>query len=301
MSAWPHTTVLLQESVEALAPRDGQWFVDCTLGCGGHAEALLEAAACTVIGIDRDDDALAISRQRLARFGDRLITVKGSFGDLEKILDDLGVRGVDGVLADLGVSSVQLDTPERGFSFRSSGPIDMRMDSSARLSAQEIVDTWDVESLAECISKYGEERHARRVARAIVQGRPWRDTLQLAEAVRAAIPGANQQRIHPATRTFQALRIAVNDELGELERLLPAALNALRSGGRLALISFHSLEDRIVKRFISHESGRDFPRDPYGNPLGTPRLHSRSSSIVPPPSDPNPRARSARLRAAVRL
>lgn len=301
MSAWPHTTVLLQESVEALAPRDGQWFVDCTLGCGGHAEALLEAAACTVIGIDRDDDALAISRQRLARFGDRLITVKGSFGDLEKILDDLGVRGVDGVLADLGVSSVQLDTPERGFSFRSSGPIDMRMDSSARLSAQEIVDTWDVESLAECISKFGEERHARRVARAIVQGRPWRDTLQLAEAVRAAIPGANQQRIHPATRTFQALRIAVNDELGELERLLPAALNALRSGGRLALISFHSLEDRIVKRFISHESGRDFPRDPYGNPLGTPRLHSRSSSIVPPPSDPNPRARSARLRAAVRL
>lgn len=299
--AWPHESVLLAETVEALAPKAGECFVDGTLGCGGHAEALLEAADCRVIGIDRDDEALRISAERLARFGDRFVAVKGSFGDLAKILDDLGVDSVDGVLADLGVSSVQLDTPGRGFSFRTAGPIDMRMDTSARLSAQEIVDTWDVESLTECIGTYGEERHAGRVARAIVQGRPWRDTLTLAEAVRAAIPHAGQQRIHPATRTFQALRIAVNDELGELEKLLPAALNALRSGGRLAIISFHSLEDRIVKRFISHESGRDFPRDPYGNPLGTPRLHRRSSSIVPPPSDPNPRARSARLRAAVRL
>ena len=303
MGAWPHIPVLLDEVVAALAPRSGEVYVDCTLGMGGHTEALLQAAECTVIGVDRDVSALAIARSRLAPFGDRFVGVHGSFGDVAEILagrvDREGGDGVDGVLADLGVSSLQLDTPERGFSFRSAGPLDMRMDTSAGSGAADLLNHWDEGRLGECIATYGEERFARRIARLIVQGRPWSDTLTLAEAIAAAVPGGRASRIHPATRTFQALRIAVNDELGELERLLPAAVDLLRPGGRLAIISFHSLEDRIVKRFFARESGRDAERDPYGNRLGTPRL-SHLASATPGPDDPNPRARSARLRTAVR-
>lgn len=301
---WPHISVLLQESVEALAPGAGDVIVDCTLGAGGHTEAILQAADCTVIGVDRDLSALAIARARLAAFGPRFVPVHGSFGNLKEVLDSIGVIAVDGVLADLGVSSLQLDTPSRGFSFRAAGPVDMRMDTSAGQSAADLVQNWDEAELASCIFAYGEERHSRRIARAIVQGRPWHDTLALADAIAACIPasekrGGSSSRIHPATRTFQALRIAVNDELGELERLLPAAVDLLRPGGRLAIISFHSLEDRIVKRFIARESGRGAERDPFGNPMSEPRL-LMPRSVTPAPQDPNPRSRSARLRTATR-
>jgi 16S rRNA (cytosine1402-N4)-methyltransferase len=301
MTDWPHISVLLEACVEALAPADGEVFVDCTLGMGGHTEAMLEAAECTVYGIDRDDDALAIAQERLARFGPRFVPLKGSFGDLANLLDERGVDRVDGLMVDLGVSSLQLDTPERGFSFRHHGPLDMRMDSSAGTTAAEIVNHWDAASLERCLTEYGEERFARRVAAAIVRGRPWEDTLSLAEAIRGAIPRKTHGKIHPATRSFQAIRIAVNDELGQLERLLPAAVERLRPHGRLAILSFHSLEDRIVKRFLARESGRGTPRDAYGHPLEPPRLSSRSRPILPSPDDPNPRARSVRLRSAVRL
>jgi 16S rRNA (cytosine1402-N4)-methyltransferase len=292
-----HVTVLQQESIDALAPQAGQVFVDCTLGGGGHAAALLSAADCTVIGIDRDPSALAAA---IDRCGDqRLRTVRGSFGDLAAHLEGLGIKKVDGVLADLGVSSHQLDTAERGFSFRRSGPIDMRMDPDGPLTAADIVNTWDESDIANVIYKYGEERRSRRVAWAIVNGRPWSDTAALAEVVAGAV-GRHKTRIHPATRTFQALRIAVNDELGELERLLPAALEHLNPSGRLAIITFQSLDDRICKRFLAHHAGRNAPRDAYGNPIEPPSLRLFPPR-TPSSSDPNPRARSARLRAAERL
>lgn len=301
MNPWPHASVLLDETVDALDPRDGEFYVDCTLGMGGHTEAILERADCSVMGIDRDDDALALASERLARFGDRFIPVKGSFGDLAQTLDKHGVHGVNGIIADLGVSSLQLDTANRGFSFRHSGPIDMRMDASASTSAADIVGSWDEDALAVLIKQYGEERFGKRIARAIVKGRPFHDTTQLAEAIASAVPNKPPQRIHPATRTFQAIRIQVNDELGQIERLLASAVDVLLPGGRLAVISFHSLEDRLVKQFLALESGRGTPRDPYGHPLVPPRLTSRSRPIRPAPEDPNPRARSARLRSAVRL
>ena len=301
MSEWPHETVLKQEVADALAPVDGEVFVDATVGMGGHSEALLQRAKCRVIGIDRDVEALQICRDRLAGFGDSFVGVHGAFDDLENLLDNLGVGGVDGIVADLGVSSLQLDSPSRGFSFRFAGPIDMRMNSSASTSALDIVNGWTEASLKQCIKEYGEERFAGRIARAIVQHRPFQDTKQLADTIAAAVPRKFQTRIHPSTRTFQALRIQVNDELGQLERLLPAAVRRLNAGGRLAIISFHSLEDRLVKTFLSHETGRNAPRDAYGHPVTPPRLQAPRRAQKPSPEDPNPRARSARLRTAVRL
>lgn len=297
-----HIPVLLHEVIAAIAPADDEVYVDCTLGGGGHTEALLEAADCRVIGLDRDPVALASAGERLQPFGKRFTPMRSAFSELPRVLEQLGLAEVHGVLADLGVSSPQLDTPERGFSFRLQGPIDMRMDPDQELSALDIVNTYEVGDIARLVSRYGEERRARRVARVIVEGRPWSDTLALAEAVGKAVgTPKGGSRIHPATRTFQALRIAVNDELGELERLLPSAVEALAPGGRLALISFHSLEDRIVKQFLYRESGRTGPKDPYGDPLETPRLASLPKSVTSSPDDPNPRARSARLRSAVRL
>lgn len=297
--SFEHVPVLLTEVVAALAPADGEVFVDCTLGGGGHSRALLEAADCRVIGLDRDPTALDAAQTALAGFGDRFQAVRARFSDLGQVLDDLGQPRVHGILADLGVSSPQLDTPERGFSFRHAGPIDMRMDPDAPLSAADIVNTWPVERIEAIVRDYGEERCARRVARAIVDGRPWSDTASLASAI-AAVVGRGTGRIHPATRTFQALRIAVNDELGELERLLPIAVDRLEVGGRLAIITFHSLEDRLVKRFLAERAGKGRPRDAFGNPIGAVDL-ALSPSVVPSPTDPNPRARSARLRVARRL
>lgn len=301
MTSWPHDTVLRDEVVLALDPADGEVHVDVTLGAGGHAEALLEAAACTVLGIDRDPSALSLASERLARFGDRFRAVHGRFGDLTAVLRREGVAQVDGIVADLGVSSMQLDRAERGFSFRAAGPVDMRMDPSSGTPLSAWLDATTEAELTDVIRELGEERHARKVARVILDGRPWTDTAALAAAVADAIPTRGPQRIHPATRTFQALRIQVNDELGELDRFLDAVVDALRPGGRLAVIAFHSLEDRRVKRFIARESGRDADKDAYGDPLVRPRLRPLTRLARPQTDDPNPRARSARLRTAVRL
>ncbi len=294
-----HLPVLAAEVLAVLQPADGRVYVDCTLGGGGHAGEFLRAADCRVIGIDRDPAALAAATARLATFGDRFTPVHGRFGELAAILAAHGITHADGILADLGVSSHQLDTPERGFSFRLAGPLDMRMDPTTGPSAADLANTASEEDLAAWIAKYGEERHARRVARKIVADRPWTGTADLAGAV-AGVVGRGTGRIHPATRTFQALRIVVNDELGEIERLLPAAVDALAPGGRLAVISFHSLEDRIVKQFLAAQAGKTLPRDPWGHPVGPVSLRLLPP-VSPSDSDPNPRARSARLRSAERL
>lgn len=298
--AFAHIPVLLDAVVASLQPQPGQVFVDCTLGGGGHAEALLQTTECRVIGLDRDPAALAAAGARLAQFEGRFTAVHARFSEVGRVLRGLGVPAVHGVLADLGVSSPQLDEPARGFSFRLQASPDMRMDPTSGLSAKVVVDSFTEDEIADIVLRYGEERRARRVARAIVAGRPWSDTVALAQAVARAVGGSEGHRIHPATRTFQALRIFVNDELGEVERLLPAAVDHLLPGGRLAVISFHSLEDRIVKQFFSREAGKDAPKDPYGHPLVSPRL-SLLPPITPRENDPNPRARSARLRVAVRL
>lgn len=294
-----HLSVLLEPTIEALAPAAGETFVDCTLGGGGHTEALLDAADVTVIGLDRDPAALQAASERLARFGDRFRPVHASFDQLAEVLGRLGLDTVDGILADLGVSSPQLDHAERGFSFRNAGPVDMRMDTTQGQTAAELLSEVSEKELVRILKEYGEERQARRVARALKADQPFEDTLALAATV-ASVIGRGKGRIHPATRTFQALRIAVNDELGQLERLLPQAVASLAPGGRLALITFHSLEDRIVKRFLHRAAGRGLPRDAYGNPVGEVTVRV-APSLAPSPSDPNPRARSARLRTATRL
>jgi 16S rRNA (cytosine1402-N4)-methyltransferase len=296
--AFQHVTVLLDEVVGAIAPRPSDVVVDCTLGGGGHSEALLVAGAGRVIGIDRDPAALAAASTRLAPFGDRFVAVRARFSELDAVLDSLGVEAIDGLVADLGVSSPQLDTPERGFSFRLAGPVDMRMDPDAPLSAADLVNGWPEADLADAIYELGEERRSRAVARAIVANRPFSDTATLAEVVARAV-GRVPGGIHPATRTFQALRIAVNAELDEVRALLPIASARLRPGGRLAIIAFHSLEDRIVKQFLQAEGGKTGPRDPWGNPLQPARFVD-ARLVRPSDDDPNPRARSARLRIATR-
>ena len=293
-----HISVLLNETTDALHPVDGGIYVDCTLGGGGHSERLLSMADCTVVGLDRDADAIAAASERLARFGDRFRPVRTTFAELPAALASLGFDQVDGILADFGVSSHQLDIAERGFSFRHAGPIDMRMDGDAELSAETLVNEASEEELGRIVRDYGEERRWRRVARTLVDGRPWSNTAELAAAIERAV-GGKHERIHKATRSFQGLRIAVNDELGQVERLLPAAVEAVRPGGHLAFIAFHSLEDRLVKRFFYAEAGRTGPKDAYGHPTAPVRL-ANLRLVRPTDDDPNPRARSARLRTATR-
>jgi 16S rRNA (cytosine1402-N4)-methyltransferase len=255
-----HEPVLLKEVVEWLRPGEGGTFVDCTVGLGGHAQAILTASPqSAVIGVDRDPDALVLARKRLAVFENRIHLVQANFESIASMLDSLGVTEVRGVLADLGVSSLQLSRSERGFSFASEAPLDMRMDQSSGVTAADLVNQLSDHELADLIFELGEERGARRIARAIVRVRerePIATTSQLADIVVRALNIPGRWRIHPATRTFQALRIAVNDELQGLERFIPDAISALVKGGRLAIISFHSLEDRIVKRCFLRESGR---------------------------------------------
>jgi 16S rRNA (cytosine1402-N4)-methyltransferase len=255
-----HEPVLLGEVLEWLRPQQGGIFVDCTLGLGGHAEAILNASPeAKVIGIDRDRQALSLARERLSIFENRFQTVHGSFADLAEALNRAGVAEVRGVLADLGVSSLQLDRGERGFSFASEAPLDMRMDQSEGDTAADLVNQLEERELADLIFEYGEERGARKIARAIARERernPITTTGQLADIVVRALKIPGRWRIHPATRTFQALRIALNRELESLESFIPQAVEALASGGRLAIISFHSLEDRIVKHSFQRESGR---------------------------------------------
>ncbi len=306
-----HRPVMVEEMVEALDPTEGEMFVDGTYGGGGHSRALLGAAACIVWGIDRDPTAVALGRAEEAASGGRLRVIEGAFGDMEALLARHGVHRVDGVALDLGLSSDQLDDPDRGFSFRDDGPLDMRM-AQAGPTAAELVNAASEAELADIIHCFGEERGARRIARAIVRARdvsPIRRTRELARIVASTVR-RTPRGVHPATRTFQAIRIWVNGELGEegeLGRGLAAAERLLRPGGRVAVISFHSLEDRQVKRFLSQRAGglprpaRHLPIAPEEAPAPSFRLIARRVR-KPKPSEiaANRRARSARLRAAVR-
>ena len=255
-----HEPVLLGEVIEWLRAEEGGMFVDCTVGLGGHARAILaESSKTRILGIDRDSETLALARERLSIFEKRVQLVHANFADIASVLNDAGLAEVSGVLADLGVSSPQLQRSERGFSFSSDAPLDMRMDQSRGETAAGLVNQLDERELADLIFEYGEERGARKIARAIARERERTEiatTKQLADLIVRALNIPGRWRIHPATRTFQALRIAVNDELNALERFIPDAVSALARGGRLAIISFHSLEDRIVKRSFLRESGR---------------------------------------------
>jgi 16S rRNA (cytosine1402-N4)-methyltransferase len=302
-----HDPVLLAEVLSLLSPRDGGIYVDGTFGSGGYAAALLDAADCTVFGIDRDPQAIARAAHLARRYGDRLTVVHGRFGDMAALAERRGLGAVDGVALDLGVSSPQLDDPRRGFSFRFDAPLDMRMEAAGR-SAADLLAALDEGELARLIAVYGEERHARRVARAIVAARrhgPIETTAQLADIVRRAVPRSHDG-IDPATRTFQALRIAVNDELAELDRGLSAAEILLASGGRLAAVSFHSLEDRRVKTFLksrSSASERRSRRLPFEAEPPQPTFRLLTRKAIRPSEaeiERNPRARSARLRGAER-
>jgi 16S rRNA (cytosine1402-N4)-methyltransferase len=303
---WRHEPVLLDAVLQALAPRPGGRYVDATLGLGGHTKALLEACLPNgrVLGIDRDEAVLKEALHRLNNLTERLMAVVGDFSDLETIAQDHGFTDVDGILMDLGVSSPQLDDAARGFSFQASGPLDMRMDQRSDLTAADIVNDWSEEEISHILWEYGEERYARKIARAICAERPIADTGALADLVARVI--GRRERIHPATRTFQALRIVVNDELGALERALPQVLDLLAVGGRLAVIAFHSLEDRIVKRFIRREASDCIcpPRLPMCvcghkatlRPVTTKPVRASAEEVAR-----NPRSRSARLRVAERI
>ena len=303
----PHTPVMLNEVMEALSPRDGAIYVDATFGAGGYAEALLEAVDCTVWGIDRDPRALAIGADLESRFRGRVTVLNGRFGDMVRLLSEVGVERIDGIALDLGVSSMQLDDPERGFSFRADGPLDMRMASSG-MTAAEVVNRLTEKELADIIFRYGEERRSRRIARAIVESRresPITRTGKLAELVRRVVV-KSKDGIDPATRTFQALRIYVNDEMGELERGLNAAEILLRPGGRLSVVSFHSLEDRQAKEFLQGRSGTAAKPSRHLSPQTAEAaptfklLHRRVVKPTAAETEANPRARSARMRAAER-
>jgi 16S rRNA (cytosine1402-N4)-methyltransferase len=295
MTTYVHEPIMTAETIALLAPSRGGLFVDCTVGLGGHARALLEAGASRVLGLDRDPDALKIARARLEEFGDRVELVHADYRQLGRVLDDRGVAGVAGTLADLGVSSMQLDAEGRGFSFRRDEPLDMRMDQSQGPTAADLLDRTGEEELANLIFEYGEERYSRRIARSIVEARrraPITTTGQLAQIVRRAVPRRGYQRIDPATRTFQAIRIWVNRELDQLEVFIGEACTRLLAGARFAVITFHSLEDRIVKHaFRALAQGR----------MALQILTKRP--IVPGDTelDRNPRSRSAKLRAVERL
>lgn len=305
----PHISVLLNEVVDALSPRDGGVYVDGTFGAGGYSRAILDRADCRVWGIDRDPEAIERGRKLALAYPGRLEIVEGRFGDMDRLLAEHGVESVDGVALDIGVSSPQIDEPERGFSFRFDGPLDMRMGRDGPTAA-DVVNTATQDELADIIFHYGEERMARRVARAIIAARleaPFARTKQLADVVRSVVPKGKGDAIDPATRTFQALRIHVNDELGELRRGLAAAESLLKHGGRLAVVSFHSLEDREVKTFLKERSSPPPSPSRHAPSLAADarspsfRLLSRKP-IVPTDQEAhsNPRARSARLRAAER-
>ncbi len=304
-----HVPVLSKEAIEVLQPRPGAIVVDCTLGAGGHARLLLEAIQPDgrLLAIDRDPAAVEGGRTRLSVFGPPPTVVRGDFADLERIARENGFEQVDAVLFDFGISSVQLDDPERGFSFRAEGPLDMRLDPESPLTAERVVNELPERELGERIRELGEERWAARIAQFIVRRRPLRTTRDLAAAVEAAIPkGAWPRDIHPATRTFQAIRMVVNDELGSIAQGLKAALQILSPGGRMAAITFHSLEDRLVKSFLVAESKDCLcpPQQPVCTCAHRASLRILTRKPVRPSDEEvrqNPRARSAKLRAAQKL
>ncbi len=301
----PHIPVLLEEVVKGLAVRPGGLYIDATIGEGGHAEAILEASSPDgyLLGIDVDDEALRRASERLARFKGRFALVRGSYRNLADIARREGFFRVDGILFDLGFAFFQVEDPRRGFSFYLNGPLDMRYDRTSRISAYHIVNQIPEEELAEIIRKYGEEPKAHRIARAIAQARPIRSTLELARVVEQVVGSGG--RIHPATRVFQAIRIAVNQELDNLKEALPQAVELLKPGGRVAVISFHSLEDRIVKEFFRRES-RDCicpPEMPVcvcGHKATLKVITAKPITPSPEEVEANPRSRSARLRIAER-
>lgn len=295
MTAPQHVPVMTREVVALLRPERGGLYVDCTVGLGGHARALLEAGAERLIGLDRDPDALAVARETLAPWSDRIELEHADYRDLPSVLTARGITGCDGALADLGVSSLQLDGADRGFSFRRDEPLDMRMDRSQGQTLAQLLRDIDEGPLADAIFQFGEERFSRRIARAIVMAREraaLETTGQLADVVRRAVPRKGYQRIDPATRTFQALRIMVNRELEGLDAFLASAAERLLAGARLAVISFHSLEDRIVKHGF-----RALERAGAALRIVTKRPLMPSEAEV----EANPRARSAKLRAIERL
>lgn len=303
-----HRPVLVQETVEHLQVRQGGAYVDCTVGEGGHALAIIQAATPggRLLGIDLDPRALEAARHRLQRYEDGSFTLaQGNYARVEELASPLGFTWPDGILLDLGLSSLQLEGRERGFSLRRDEPLDMRFDPAAPLTAAHIVNSYPLEQLAAIISSYGEEPRARSIARAITQQRPLRTTLQLAELV-TAVSGGSRGRIHPATRTFQGLRIAVNSELDNLKAGLQQAMSLLKPGGRLVVISYHSLEDRIVKEAMSREAKGCIcpPRVPVCTCEHSPSLRIISKRIITPQPDEvkeNPRSRSARMRVAQHL
>jgi len=302
-----HVPVLLDEVVAGLQPRPGNRFIDCTIGLGGHSAAILERIlpSGTLLGIDADPQAIKISQEKFRDYGEAVILVNDNFANLEAICERYHFHPVDGILFDLGVSSLQLDTADRGFSFHLDAPLDMRFSPEQGLTASDIVNTFSEQDLAKLIERYGEERHSRRIARCIVQNRPVTTTVELARLVEQALAG-RRTKIHPATRTFMALRIAVNSELQNLESALQQTVNLLRPGGRLTVISYHSLEDRVVKQFMRYAASSCVC------PPGTlicrcghvPTLKLISRKVIKPTSleiESNPRSRSARLRIAERL
>ncbi|MCW5887519.1 MAG: 16S rRNA (cytosine(1402)-N(4))-methyltransferase RsmH [Anaerolineales bacterium] len=310
-AAAAHLSVLYKETLAALSPTPGGRYVDGTLGAGGHAGGLLEGSSPDgqLLGLDVDPEALALATQRLAPFGERAHIRHGSYADLAQHLAALGWGAVDGILLDLGASSMQFDQAARGFSFQKDGPLDMRFNPAAARSAADLVNTLPEAELADLLYAYGEERQSRRIARAIVAARPLHSSRALAELVAKTLGGKRPGRggaIHPATRSFQALRIAVNGELDAVQAVLPQALAALKPGGRLAIISFHSLEDRLVKKYFRQES-RDCicpPGQPVctcGHTASLKELTRKPVAASPQEVAANPRARSAHLRVAERL
>lgn len=304
-----HIPVLYTEVLAYLGPRSGRRYIDCTLGAGGHAAGILEASAPDglLLGLDADADSLAIAKERLAGFGERAVLVHANFAALADVAPACGFEAPDGILFDLGLSSMDVDDPARGFSFLRDGPLDMRFDRSQGQTAADLVNTLGAEALADIFRKYGEEPRARAIARHLVAQRPFHTTVELATAIESVVrrrPG--QKAPHPATRTFQALRMAVNDELGVLERGLAAAIDLLKPGGSLVIIAFHSLEDRIVKHTFKHEASDCIcpPRQPICTCDHQARLEILTRKPVSPGTAEvarNPRSRSAKLRAARKL
>ncbi len=302
----PHKPVLYQEIIHALQPKSPGRYIDGTVGAGGHARGVLEACAPDgrLLGLDIDAQALALARETLAPYGERVRLAQASYNSVLEAMKKLGWDLVDGIVLDLGLSSMQLDSPERGFSFQQDAPLDMRFNQDRGMTAADLINTVSEEELAGILFQYGEEPRAKKIAREIVLARPVSTTQQLAAIVKRAYP--EHSRIHPATRTFQALRIAVNEELSVLEQALPRAVSALRPGGRLAVISFHSLEDRIVKNFFRQES-KDWVNPPYERIYKVERkatLKELNKKPITPGDDEireNPRARSAKLRVAEKL
>jgi len=303
----PHISVLYKDIIAALQPKSSGRYIDATVGAGGHAWGLLDASSPDgqLLGLDLDPRALELANQRLALFNGRFTLLHSSYTSLLQSMQRLGWDHVDGIVIDLGVSSMQIDTPERGFSFLKDGPLDMRFNPSQQTSAADLVNTLPEEDLATILWTYGEEKLSRRIARAIVGNRPFSTTLQLASAIEKAV-GKSGGKIHPATRSFQALRIAVNKELDSLQEFLPQAIQALAPQGRLAVISFHSLEDRIVKQYFRRESSDCIcpPEQPVctcGHKASIKEITRHPIEADEEEKQSNPRARSARLRIAEKL